>query len=125
MTRCGRRGLEPHKLSRAQDFRPNVLYCSFNSKFVLSGKAPADREWGTVDDDGNTVPCNQAMPAPAIWIPHPVDPSCWILTNDTRNLLIPTKQEENKYVQEMLCGSAHSVQLLDLRDERPGHARVE
>ena len=91
---------------------PNISYCSWNRELTIrSGQlgmigvfcksflriicGTADRDWGEATED---CPREMAAAGINIWRVHPVDPTCWILMNDTANRLIPAGRTENMYL---------------------------
>lgn len=60
----------------------------------MSVTQEADRDWFT-GDDNTTGSCPDALDADArapganIIRRHPLEPSCWVIMNDTSNLIVP------------------------------------
>lgn len=55
----------------------------------------ADRDWGDVSDNCVGDMWDQNI---FVWQIHPKDPTCWVLTNDTMNRLIPKEKSETMQI---------------------------
>jgi len=75
---------------------PTIGYCSWNNVLDFRISTPADRQWG--QNSGNCVADMNANASTAVWSVHPLDPSCWVLSNDTLWQIIPQMGTQNMFL---------------------------
>lgn len=88
-------------IAESEGTLPNISYCSWNRELTIKAGQQADRDWGEATGD-----CPREMAAAGInvWRVHPVDPTCWILSGDTTNRLVPAGKTENMFLWFQAAG---------------------
>lgn len=87
-----------------------LLYCEYNERLYFSDKHPPPvRAWGN-----DTHLCSDVFPTPGVIKPHPLDPTCWMIGNDTAWLLMPQKGKQN--VQFVFLADGMSVNIWNSTD---------